>query len=98
MSSEAWADYRVPGAPYFVLVDGDDPRARAWRRAGSAVASLVRDAIEDERDGAGAGRVRGRRARRGGHSRAQRIDDTLAAAGIGPDHPSLYPGGAPEER
>ena len=27
--------------------------------------------------------------------RAHRLDDTLAAAGIGPDHPSLYPAGRP---
>ena len=30
MSSAAWTDYRVPGSPYFVLVDGQaGPRARA---------------------------------------------------------------------
>ena len=35
------------------------------------------DAIEDDR---------------GGERRTERVDDTLAAAGIGPGHPSLYPG------
>jgi len=82
MSTEAWEDYEVPGAPYFVLVDGvvrGEGVATTWQ----ALASLVSDAIEDEDDGAAA---------RTGAQRARRIDETLAAAGIGPDHPSLYPG------
>src|SRR6188472_67902 len=40
MSSEAWSDYRVPGSPYFVLVDGvirGEGVASDWR----ALASLV---------------------------------------------------------
>jgi hypothetical protein len=78
MSSEAWSDYAVPGAPYFVLVDGvvrGEGIATSWH----ALASLVSDAIEDERLDAGT-------------RRARRVDETLAAAGIGPGHPSLYPG------
>lgn len=78
MSSEAWADYRVPGSPYFVLVDGDvrgEGVATTWQ----ALSSLVRDAIEDERLDAGT-------------RRARDAEATLAAAGIGPDDPSLYPG------
>ncbi|MGZ4232683.1 MAG: TlpA family protein disulfide reductase [Solirubrobacteraceae bacterium] len=87
MTSEAWADYEIPGAPYFVMVDHairGEGVATTWR----ALASLVSDAIEDQRDaaradgGAGAGT---------GQRRAERIDETFAAAGIGPDHPSLYP-------
>ncbi len=86
MSSQAWADYEIPGAPYFVLVDGTvrgEGVATTWQ----ALASLVGDAIEDQRAADHAG---------GGEVRAQRIDDTLAAAGIGPGHSSLYPerGGA----
>jgi len=87
MTSEAWADYEIPGAPYFVMVDQairGEGVATTWR----ALASLVSDAIEDQRDidraGAGAGAATGER-------RAERIDETFAAAGIGPDHPSLYP-------
>jgi hypothetical protein len=82
MSSPAWQEYRVPGAPYFVLVDGDvkgEGVATTW----DALSSLVTDAIEDQR-GTGA-------AARGRH-----IDDVFAAAGIGADHPSLYPGARPE--
>jgi hypothetical protein len=79
MSSAAWGDYRVPGAPYFVLVDGTirgEGVATTWE----ALASLVGDAIEDERSG-------------GGDARGRHIDDVFTAAGIGPEDPSLYPGG-----
>ena len=79
MSSAAWGDYRVPGAPYFVFVDGTirgEGVATTW----DALASLVGDAIEDERAG-------------GAQARGRHIDDVFAAAGIGPEDPSLYPGG-----
>ena len=72
----------MPGAPYFVLVDGvvrGEGVATTWQ----ALASLVGDAIEDEREAARLD---------GGTRRARRVDATLAAAGIGPEHPSLYPG------
>jgi hypothetical protein len=78
MSSEAFADYQVPGSPYFVLVDGSvrgEGSAPTWE----ALSSLVADALEDDR---------------GGERRTERVDDVLAAAGIGPGHPSLYPGRA----
>jgi len=84
MSSSAWEDYRVPGSPYFVLVEGSirgEGVATTW----PALSSLVSDAIEEER--AAAGRPRG------GNARASNVDATLAAGGIGPDHPSLYPAG-----
>jgi hypothetical protein len=85
MSSEAWADYEIPGAPYFVMVDQairGEGVATTWR----ALASLVSDAIEDQRDAEGADAAAG-----SGQRRAERIDETFAAAGIGPEHPSLYP-------
>ena len=81
MSAEAWADYEIPGAPYFVMVDQairGEGVATTWR----ALASLVSDAIEDQRDAERSGT---------GERRAERIDETFAAAGIGPGHPSLYP-------
>ena len=46
MSSQAWLDYAVPGAPYFVLTDGTirgEGAATSW----TALASLVSDAIAD---------------------------------------------------
>jgi hypothetical protein len=88
MSSQAWADYAVPGSPYFVLVDGairGEGVATTW----PALSSLVADAIADERD-AGAGLGAG--AGSDGTARALTVERTLAASGIGPDHPSLYPG------
>ena len=81
MSSQAWADYEIPGAPYFVMVDQairGEGVATTWR----ALASLVSDAIEDQRDAERPG---------AGERRAERIDETFAAAGIDPGHPSLYP-------
>jgi hypothetical protein len=87
MSSQAWSDYEIPGSPYFVLVDGGvvgEGVATTWH----ALASLVGDALED--------RLEAERGA-GGERRAARIDDTLAAAGIGPGHPSLYPERAQQE-
>jgi hypothetical protein len=78
MSSAAWQEYAVPGAPYFVLVDGvvrGEGVATTWE----ALASLVTDAIEDQRGS-------------GTESRGRHIDRVFAAAGIGPEDPSLYPG------
>jgi hypothetical protein len=76
MSSQAWSDYAVPGAPYFVHVDGagavaGEGAAHEWRQ----VVSLFRDARGD--------------AALAVH-RSARVSDELAAAGIGPDHPSLH--------
>jgi hypothetical protein len=82
MSSQAWDDYAVPGSPYFVLVDGavrGEGVATAW----PALASLITDAIEDEQ-GASGGEP-------SAPARARGIDATFAAAGIGPEDPSLYP-------
>jgi hypothetical protein len=81
MSSQAWEDYAVPGSPYFVLVQDGTVRGEGVATTWAALASLVGDAIEEQND-----------VERDGE-RHRRIDDTLAAAGIGPDHPSLYPGG-----
>ena len=109
MSSQAWQDYAVPGAPYFVLVDGTirgEGAATSWSALGSLVSDAIADAREAEAvpDGREAGAVPdGREAEAaaalevlasGGTGRAQTVDRKLAAAGIGPDHPSLYPAGS----
>lgn len=89
MSSEAWEDYGVPGSPYFVLVDGavrGEGVATAW----PALASLITDAIDDEREAMASEATGGDSPAR---PRARGIDATFAAAGIGPDDPSLYPAG-----
>jgi hypothetical protein len=80
MSSEAWEDYAVPGSPYFVLIEGGAVRGEGVATTWQALASLLGDAIVEQGE-------------MGADARHRRIDDTLAAAGIGPDHPSLYPGG-----
>ncbi len=93
MSSQAWADYEVPTSPYFAYVDGPSGRihgvgsATGWEQ----VASLLRDALADY------GAATGEGARPGSSAwRASRVEAELAAAGIGPGHPSLYPSGSEE--
>ena len=82
LSSAAFDDYQVPGSPYFVLVDGRRGRIIGEGAAASwpQVAELLRRAAADH-DFAGARPPAG----------AERVDADLAAAGIGPGHPSLYP-------
>ncbi|HUI47231.1 MAG TPA: hypothetical protein VL119_00945 [Acidimicrobiia bacterium] len=76
LSSEAWSHYRVPGSPYFVLIDGPAGRVRGegtgatWQQ----VATLLQQAADD------AGDTR----------REVRIDRELIAHGIEPGDPSLY--------
>lgn len=96
LSSAAWQDYDVPGSPYFALVDGVDGRIVG---AGSALgweqlSELLQEALDDTdlaRDPRGRARPS---AGRSGRSRARRADDALRSAGVGPGHPSLYPGGS----
>jgi hypothetical protein len=85
MSSAAWEQYRVPGSPYFLQIDGSSGKVAGEGSAGSwsQVASLILDVGED-------------RAAPDSENRT-RIDDTLAAAGIGPGHPSLRPNSSAEE-
>jgi hypothetical protein len=95
MSSQAFDDYGVPVSPYFILVDGPsgtvvgEGAAANW----SQVANLLRQAAAD----AGIPAVSPTRSAsrlRAGDEREARADADLAAAGIRPGHPSLYP--APE--
>jgi hypothetical protein len=81
MSSPAFEDYAVPGSPYFVLIDGS-VRGEGVATTWPALSSLVADAIADEREHEGTS---------AGTRRVRQVDATLAAAGIGPGHPSLYP-------
>jgi hypothetical protein len=94
-SSGAWRDYDVPGSPYFVLVDGVEGRVRgegtgaAWPQ----VRALLAQATGDEAFVSGAAPSRRGRAAVAvaEASREARIDRELREAGIGPQHPSLYP-------
>lgn len=89
MSSAAWEEYGVPGSPYFVYVDGasGEVRGEGTATGWAQVASLLRDALDDAELAGG----------RGGRDRVDRVDRELEAAGIGPGHPSLYPGDSVEE-
>ncbi len=94
LSSAAWEDYDVPGSPYFALVDGSDGRVVG---AGSALRwEQLRDLLQQALDDAGLADPSGPRpqasAGHSGRSRAQRADEALRSAGIGPGHPSLYGG------
>jgi hypothetical protein len=84
MSSAAWSDYGVPAAPYFVYLEGARILGEGSANGWTQISSLVRDAIEDLE------------AARGGEARTRGIDRVLAASGIEPGHPSLYPAGRPE--
>jgi hypothetical protein len=88
LSSQAWEEYQVPGAPYFVYVHGPTGRVVGEGTGGSwtQVAGLLGQALADARstgDGADAGD--------GGDP----VERELFSAGIGPHHPSLY--GPPEQ-
>lgn len=74
MSSGAWEAYAVPGSPYFVMVQGGEVRGEGVATTWDALASLVGDAVEEQRG----------------------VEERLAAAGIGADHPSLYLSAAPD--
>ena len=80
MSSAAWRDYAVPAAPYFVYLDRGDVVGEGSATGWTQIESLLRDAIEDPTS------------HRGTEDRTSEVDRALAAAGIGPGHPSLYPG------
>ena len=94
MSTEAWSDYEVPGSPFFVMVDGS-----SGRRIGEGVANSVQqvaDLVRRSQTDAGGyppAASRSRAAAEGldGPERERDNDRELAAAGILPGDPSLYP-------
>ncbi|HEV3280615.1 MAG TPA: hypothetical protein VG032_03335 [Acidimicrobiales bacterium] len=93
MSTEAWVDYEVPGAPFFVLVDG-----RSGRRIGEGVANHFPQVVEMvHRAAADADGFTATTTSRpfadglDGPEREAANDRELLAAGIHPGDPSLYP-------
>ncbi len=105
MSNGAWADYQVPGSPYFVHVSGPAGRvigegtASTWEQ----VVSLVGRATEDRlANGANANAANSADSANSANSPASngadataRIDAELMAAGVGPGDPTLYPTSMP---
>ena len=84
MSSAAWSDYEVPASPYFVHIDAAGELAgEGTAQRFDQVRSLLADAVADVAEAD----------RRGSRERALRAERELAAAGIGPGHPSLHAGG-----
>src|SRR4051794_7121440 len=93
MSSQAWADYQVPGSPYVVITDGQTGRVKGEGSGTSfsQLGGLIRQSLEDSRHPAMHKPDADRR-------RERDIDRILLGAGIGPTDPSLYAGAEPEER
>ncbi|MXW62353.1 MAG: hypothetical protein F4Y27_03200 [Acidimicrobiaceae bacterium] len=85
-SSAAWEAYDVPGSPYFVLIDGSTRKVTGSGTATNwpQVRQLLVQAIGDAKSGTA-------------HS-ANGVSAELAAFGIGPGHPSLYPPDPAERR
>lgn len=96
MSSEAFDDYSVPVAPYFVLVDGSAGRIVGEGAAASfdQLGGLLAKAMADGGMGLGARRTRREVLR--GRGRGIGADEALEAAGIRPGDPSLYEDPSPD--
>lgn len=94
MSTNAWADYDVPGSPYFVLVDGRR-QVRAGEGVGRDLAQVAqllgRAAADDVAHHAGVRQGQPLEVGLDGAQREARNDEVLRAAGITPGHASLYP-------
>ena len=89
LSSSAWTDYRIPVAPYFVLVDGPggdvigEGAAATWEQVRDLMGQSLADGDDvPEDDHPPLGRPQ---------DRPTRVNAELRAAGIEPGHPSLYP-------
>jgi hypothetical protein len=88
MSSQAWRDYGVPGAPYFVLVDTGTGRVLGEGSAAqpAQLASLVADSTADQEWD-----LKREKKAKADLEREARIDQDLMRAGIKPGDPQLYP-------
>lgn len=95
LSGQAWADYRVPGSPYVMVVDGRRGRVVGEGTGSSLrqVATLIRQAVGDGAAGVDLPRMVGKP--RADLERETDVDAALLAAGITPGHPSLYGSPAP---
>ncbi|HEX8768246.1 MAG TPA: hypothetical protein VF714_07745 [Jatrophihabitans sp.] len=94
MSSQAWADFDVPGSPYVVVADGRTGRVKGEGSglSFSQVSGLIRQSVEDSRHPALAHKPDADR------RRERDVDRILLSAGIGPQDPSLYATAEQDER
>lgn len=88
LSSRAWADYGVPGSPYFVHVEDGRISGEGSATSWTQVRDLMGQSIDDTR--AQRARVGRRGGQGGGRDDLSRMDRELTAAGLHPGHPSLY--------
>ncbi|MEX1094239.1 MAG: hypothetical protein WEF28_13945 [Acidimicrobiia bacterium] len=87
MTSQGWADFEVPGAPYFAVIDP----ARGIVGEGSATTyQALEEFLVDSTNDSKWDRRRAQKDRTG-IERESRIDEELRAAGIEPGDPRLYP-------
>jgi hypothetical protein len=96
LSSQAWADYDVPGSPYVVAVDGATGRVQgegtgmSWEQVAGLLAQATGDRAYLVAD------TSGRPVKpESDVEREARVDRELLAAGVLPGDPSLYPDGEP---
>ncbi|WP_392544806.1 hypothetical protein [Oryzobacter telluris] len=92
-SGAAWADYDIPGSPYFVLVEDGQVTGEGSATSWPAVRDLLAQAVEET---AHARELAGR-LDPGGRDDLNRIDAELHAAGIHPGHQSLHTPPDPDE-
>jgi len=97
MATAAWDAYHVPLSPYFIYVEASTGEVAGEGSAGTwqQVESLLRDALADAELARPSDGPHRRQARASTAARLARMDSDLAAAGIGPGHPSLYAGDEP---
>jgi len=88
LSSDAWRDYRVPGSPHMVLVDGSTGRVRG-EGTGQSLRQVLRLLVRSTGD---SGLVASDSGGRSDHDAQQEAvaDHALLAAGILPGDPRLY--------
>lgn len=109
-SSAAWADYDIPGSPYFVLVEAGVVTGEGSATSWPAVRDLLQQAVDESAHaraaagrsgpgavGSGAAGAPSGIADRGSRDDLSRIDAELLAAGVRPGHPSLHSPPDPEE-
>jgi hypothetical protein len=87
MSTQAWQDYEVPGAPYFVVVD---PREGVIGQGSASTFESLEQFLVDSTNDRLWDRAR-RLGRRVDADDAQMMDEELRRAGIEPGDKSLYP-------
>ena len=98
LSGQAWDDYRVPGSPYVMVVDGRRGRVVGEGTGSSLrqVAALIRQAVGDGAAGVSLPRMAGKP--RADVERESDVDAALLAAGITPGHPEPVREPAPDAR